>query len=75
MTNRGAASLTGNNKIWHSHGRMINITTLKCVLRLEIEDYSDNSDLKNLIRNYSDLLIEFIARNGYKVFLHSRKYF
>jgi hypothetical protein len=69
------ADKLGNNKIWHSHARMINITKLKSVLRLEIEDYSNNPDLRNLIRNYNDLLTEFIARNGFKVFLHSRKYF
>ena len=69
------ADKLGNNKIWHSHGRMINISKLKSVLRLEIEDYSNSPDLRNLIRNYNDLLTEFIARNGFKVFLHSRKYF
>ncbi|MCD4736581.1 MAG: hypothetical protein K8R53_11095 [Bacteroidales bacterium] len=69
------ADMLGDNKIWHSHGRMININTLNNVLRLEIEDYSKNDDLRILIRNYNDLLTEFIARNGFKVFLHSRKYF
>jgi hypothetical protein len=69
------ADMLGNNKIWHSHGRMINISKLQSVLRLEIEDYSEQTDLRTLIRNYNDLLTEFIARNGNKVFLHSRKYF
>ncbi|MFC0875010.1 ATP-dependent Clp protease proteolytic subunit [Saccharicrinis sp. FJH2] len=69
------ADRLGDNKIWHSHGRMININTLKSVLKLEVEDYSENNELRNLIRNYNDLLTEFIARNGFKVFLHSRKYF
>jgi hypothetical protein len=69
------ADMLGNNKIWHSHGRMINIKTLVNILKLEIEDYSENEKLRPLIRNYNDLLTEFIARNGNKVFLHSRKYF
>ncbi|MFV0593169.1 MAG: SDH family Clp fold serine proteinase [Draconibacterium sp.] len=69
------ADKLGDNKIWHSHGRMINLNTLKHVLKLEIEDYSEEKELRVLIRNYNDLLTEFIARNGYKVFLHSRKYF
>ena len=69
------ADKLGNNKIWHSHGRMINITTLVNTLRLEIEDYSDDPNLRTLIRNYNDLLTEFIVRNGFKVFLHSRKHF
>ncbi|MFN3998787.1 SDH family Clp fold serine proteinase [Algoriphagus sp.] len=69
------ADKLGDNKIWHSHGRMINITTLKRILRLEIEDYSENENLRPLIRNYNDFLTEFIARNGFKVFLHNRNYF
>lgn len=69
------ADKLGNNKIWHSHGRMINITTLVNTLRLEIEDYSDDPNLRTLIRNYNDLLTEFIVRNGFKVFLRSRKHF
>ncbi|MDR2955413.1 MAG: ATP-dependent Clp protease proteolytic subunit [Prevotella sp.] len=69
------ADKLGDNKIWHSHGRMINIFTLKNVLRLEIEDYSNDKDFRLMIRNYNDLLSEFIVRNGYKVFLHNRKYF
>lgn len=69
------ADKLGNNKIWHSYGRMINITTLVNTLRLEIEDYSDDPNLRTLIRNYNDLLTEFIVRNGFKVFLRSRKHF
>jgi hypothetical protein len=69
------ADKLGNNKLWHSHGRMIDISTLKSVLKLEIEDYSYNDPLRSIIRDYNDLMTEFIARNGYKVFLHSRNYF
>ena len=35
----------GDNKIWHSHGRMLGIRTLTDVLRLEIEDYTNEIDL------------------------------
>ena len=34
------ANLLGDNKIWHSHGRMIGINRLKKFLKLKIEDYS-----------------------------------
>ncbi len=69
------ARLLGDNKIWHSHGRMISAITLRKVLKLQIEDYSDNLVLRNLIRSYNDLLIEYINRSGLKFFLHNRKYF
>jgi len=69
------AKLLGDNKHWHSHGRMIGISSLKDLLKLKIEDYSKDVPLRTLIRNYNDLLMEYISRSQYKVFLHSRIYF
>jgi hypothetical protein len=66
------ADLLGSNKKWHSHGRMIGIDTLKRE-RLKIEDYSSDATLQPLIRSYNDLITEYIARNDYPFFLHSRK--
>lgn len=65
----------GDNKRWHSHGRMISARTLQNELKLDVDDYSENQNLRHLIRNYNDLLIEFILKNDIKVFLHNRKYF
>lgn len=65
----------GNNKLWHSHGRRIGVTTLQRVLRLEIDDYSADAKLKPLIRAYNDLLTEYIARHNIPFFLHNRNYF
>lgn len=69
------ARLLGDNKIWHSHGRYIGIGRLTEILRLQIEDYSTNKILRGLIRSYNDLICEYIARNDYKSFVHSRIYF
>jgi len=69
------ANKLGDNKLWHSHGRMIGITTLKSLLRLEIEDYSADLPFRNMIRSYNDLTTEFIGRGNYPLFLHSRNYF
>ena len=69
------ALVLGDNKIWHSHGRMIGAGTLTKVLKLKIEDYSNNLKLRPLIRSYNDLLLEYIRRQGYKAFLHSRNSF
>ena len=69
------AKLLGDNKIWHSHGRFIGISTIQNVLKLEIEDYSQNKELRSLIRSYNDLICEYIARMGYQLFLHSRFFF
>ena len=64
-----------DNKIWHSHGRMISAITLSKFLRLKIEDYSSDNTLRPLIRAYSDLVTDYVANNQYESFLHSRCYF
>jgi hypothetical protein len=69
------AVLLGNNKFWHSHGRMIGPGTLATVLKLRINDYSNDNALRPLIRSYNDLLTQYIAREGYKIFFHSREHF
>jgi len=69
------AVMLGDNKLWHSHGRMIGIKTLKEIIKLEIDDYSNNNKLRNFIRSYNDLLTEYIARTNFRIFLHSRDYF
>ncbi|KJR42493.1 protein of unknown function DUF114 [Candidatus Magnetoovum chiemensis] len=69
------AKLLGNNKIWHSHGRFIGIKTLRSVLKLEIDDYSSNNELRMVIRTYNDIICEYIARHGNNEFFHTRLYF
>jgi hypothetical protein len=64
----------GDNKHWHSHGRMIGPGMLQ-ILKLKIDDYSADVKLRELIRGYNDLMTEYIARMGYKWFVHSRNFF
>lgn len=61
----------GDNKLWHSHGRFIGVQTLQNFLKLKIEDYSGNGELRTLIRSYNDLIREYISRTGLSFFLHS----
>ncbi len=69
------AEKLSDNKLWHSHARMIDSKMLKEHLKLEIEDYSNDSDLKELIRQYNDILLEYIKDKNMNIFLHHRKYF
>jgi len=69
------ATQLADNKLWHSHGRMIGTKTLKELLKLKIEDYSSDPDLRSMIRGYNDFLIEYIVRQQYPSFLHSRNFF
>jgi len=64
-----ARDLSDNNR-WHSHGRMIGINTLKRVLKLEIEDYSSEPDLRRNTKIYSDLLTELAERQKAPFMLH-----
>lgn len=67
------ARILGDNKRWHSHGRMIGPSTLSSELRLRINDYSNEPEVRTLVRSYSDLLTQYIARQGYNAYLHSRE--
>ncbi|MEM9685382.1 MAG: ATP-dependent Clp protease proteolytic subunit [Bacteroidota bacterium] len=69
------ANKLSNNSIWHSHGRSIGIDTLTNFLKLKIEDYSDDDELRELIRDYNDLICEYILRSGGEAFVHSRIFF
>lgn len=69
------AQLLGNNKYWHSHGRMIGIGTLRNFIKLKIEDYSGDGRLQPIIRSYNDLITEWIAKIGSPTFVHTRKWF
>lgn len=69
------ATMLSDNKLWHSHGRMIGIATLKNALKLRIEDYSKDTELRAIILAYSNFLTEYIERHDYKHFLHSRCFF
>ncbi len=69
------ARMLSDNKLWHSHGRMISAATLRNILRLKIEDYSNEPERRSRILEYSDFLTEYIIRHDYKYFLHSRCHF
>lgn len=68
------AVLLSENSEWHSHGRSINIETLKSKLKLRIEDYSKQPDRTKLIRGYNDLVTEYIRKNNFEAFIHSRNF-
>ncbi len=59
-----------DHKRWRSHGRNLDIAKLS-ELRIEIDDYSDNEELRNSIRSYNDPLTGFVDRMGIDFILHS----
>ena len=67
-----AKQLNDNTK-WKSHGRPINIEALKGI-GLKIEDYSNQNDLRDLIREYSQVLNDYVSSNKLPIFVHTRKF-
>ena len=67
-----ADHLSNNNK-WKSHGRPINIEALR-ELRLEIDDYSNNNARRTLIRDYYELVSDYVISRGFRNFVHTRKF-
>jgi membrane-bound ClpP family serine protease len=68
------ATALNNTDKWRSHNRSVDIEDLK-EIRLEIDDYSHKDDLRKLIREYNDLLIDFIDNQKFDYFMHSKKHF
>ena len=67
------ANMLNKNDEWNTYGRPINIEKLK-ELGLKIEDYSTNTELKHLIRDYYDLLSDYVIAHNLPIFVHTRKY-
>lgn len=65
------AAMFCDNKLWHSHGRLIGIGKLTGILRLEIDDYSSDDNRRSLIRSYHDVLTDFMARTRTGFCIHS----
>lgn len=64
-----AAALSDNRR-WHMHGRALGIERL-LELKLEIDDYSKNDQLRVAIREYNDLLTGYADRQNMQFYLHS----
>jgi len=69
------AILLSDNKIWHSHGRKIGVRTIQNVLKLKIEDYSTNNEMRGKVLAYSEFITDYINRHDFPFFLHNRRYF
>jgi len=67
------ADKLGDNKLWKSHGRPINIEALEN-LKLQIKDFSDLQAERGAIRKYYNLLQEFCRKYNMQMFIHTRKF-
>ncbi|MFJ5400124.1 MULTISPECIES: SDH family Clp fold serine proteinase [Pectobacterium] len=68
-TNRAqeiAKALSDNGR-WHSHSRMIGINTLVKDLKLRIEDYTDNKDMSESVKNLHRVIMEYMSKANQQV--------
>jgi hypothetical protein len=67
------ANMLNKNAEWNSHGRPINIEKLM-EIGLKIDDYSGVTPLRLMIREYYDLLSDYISANKIPIFVHTRNF-
>lgn len=60
-----------DNKRWKSHGKGITISEL-AALKLKIEDFSGDANLRPLIRDYYNTMDEYIRMRQIQLFIHDR---
>jgi hypothetical protein len=64
------ATELANHKKWRTHGRNLDIEKLKAI-RLLIDDYSNQKELRDTIREYNDPLTGYIDRTSQMFYLHN----
>ena len=71
-----AAALSDNER-WRSHGRMISRDTLLTdpKLRLKMDKLEDIPNLSHALDDYFGLLRDFLQKEQYPSFVHTREYF
>lgn len=69
------AALLNNPDRWHSHGRAIDMKTLQDEVGLRIDDIEGCPDLHSTVRQYFELLKDYMNRQELRSFVHTREYF
>jgi hypothetical protein len=68
------AELLGDAKEWNSHGRGIPLRTLQSdKVKLKITDFGADPDLNKAVREYYDLFIDYCAKIGADVAVHTKR--
>lgn len=66
------AEALGDAKRWHSHGRGITCDDLDNEkIKLKINNYGQNTELKKAIRNYHGLLDDYMGKRGWQSAIHT----
>jgi membrane-bound ClpP family serine protease len=71
---REVAKQLVDHQRWHSHARCISMKTLRDDLKIKIEDYDGDVDLRQKIHRYFDVFRDYLAQKGIPSFVHSCHY-
>jgi hypothetical protein len=71
---REIARILCDSNRWKSHGRGIDIETLKNVLRLKIIDYGKDVKLSGFIRSYYQFVMDYVSKYNFSFFTQTRRY-
>ena len=69
------ADLLNDPERWHSHGRAIDMRTLQEEVNLKIDNLADNPVLHKDVRDYFELLRDYMQREQIMSFVHTKGYF
>ncbi|MCX7000126.1 MAG: ATP-dependent Clp protease proteolytic subunit [Candidatus Sumerlaeota bacterium] len=69
------ADVLSDNEKWHSHGRGINMETLRKELKLKIDDIGENPVFSSKVKDYFELLRNYMIRNSIYSFVHTKECF
>lgn len=69
------AKLLNDPERWHSHGRAIDRETLRNEVNLKIDDLEEHETLYRHLRDYFELLEDYMRHGNALSFIHSRGYF
>ncbi len=73
---REIAALLNDPEKWHSHGRAIDMNTLRGEeVKLKIDSFEDDPELYEQIRDYFELLKDYMHREQLLSFIHTKEYF
>jgi hypothetical protein len=64
-----------DNERWHSHGRGIDRKTLIDEVNILIDNMEDTDGLLDVVDNYFSLIMDYIDRQNYRLFVHTREFF
>jgi len=68
------ATILGDAKRWHSHGRGVSIKELESdEIKLKVVNYGKDKALNSLISNYYGLFRDYLQKMGYEGALHSSR--